>query len=116
MSLYWRGAAMRLIRKIHLSATSSIFFLVVILLLNVMPLSRHEHLIHLLKKIILVFLGHYELFNASDVLGSAENVAQKDAQVLFVPFRFVCLLFVGCTVADRREAKERRGAKAHVLI
>ena len=107
---------MRLILKIHLSATSSIFFLVVILLLDVMPLSRHEHLIHFLKKIILVFLGHYELFDARDVLRAAENVAQKDTQVFFVPFRFVLLLFVRCTVADRWEAKERRGAEAHVLI
>ena len=107
---------MRLILKIHLSATSSIFFLVVILLLNVMPFTSHEHLIHFLKKIILVFLGHYELFNAGYVLGSAENVAQKDTQVLFVPFRFVLLLFVRCTVADRWEAKEGRGAKAHVFI
>ena len=81
-----------------------------------MSLPRHELLIHFLKKIILVFLRHYKLFDAGDVLGAAENVAQEDTQVLFIPFRLVFLMLVSRTVADRRKAKERRGAQAHVLI
>lgn len=76
-------------------------------------LTCHESFHQVLKKVVLLFLRFDQVADARDILGPAEDVAHKHAQVLVIARTLLYLELFGWSVANWSETEDGLDALAH---